>query len=465
MLWPWSCSTRNMSHRFTRVCGSRPAVGSSRKSTSGRCTRARAISSRLACPPDRSVAIALRRSPSPNASMSCAARRPASRGPRPKNRLRNSRFSATVSCMSRVLFWVTTPIRRFTATGSATTSIPATRARPPVGRTSVVSMPMVVDLPAPFGPSRPNSTPAGTVRSMPQTAGTSPREVWYVLRRPSVQIAVPAPAPVVAPGAGMPVGVTSQARPGNSIAKVAGQRSDPFPGPVADPPSWVDHVGSGWGDRAQTGVVQEFGITAAEPCLFAPAGELPLLRLDHPADDRFVVVEAEPVQDVRKPGAWPADQILRTNAQPLPRWQRPHGLLDPEVARVPGQQAPPHPLMAGHLWGEEKRVVQREHGSLGADRMSDEMQVPRIRVRAHARGERLGRPDGERRFFYPDPRADQPEQMVHKLFWGFRRSFPEPYGRAAEGGRVLTALVELRDRPGKAGELRPRVLHPQPICR
>ena len=79
--------------------------------------------------------------------------------------------------MSRVLFWVTTPIRRFTPTGSATTSMPATQARPPVGSTSVVSMPIVVDLPAPLGPSRPKNSPPLTSRSMPQTAGTSPREV------------------------------------------------------------------------------------------------------------------------------------------------------------------------------------------------------------------------------------------------------------------------------------------------
>ena len=38
----------------------------------------------------------------------------------------------------------------------------------------VVSMPTVVDLPAPFGPSRPNTVPAGTVKLTPATARTSP---------------------------------------------------------------------------------------------------------------------------------------------------------------------------------------------------------------------------------------------------------------------------------------------------
>ena len=109
--------------------------------------------------------------------MSWAARLAATALDRPKNRLRNSRFSATVSCMSSVLFWVTTPIRRLTATGCLVTSWPATQARPPVGCTSVVSMPMVVDLPAPFGPRRPKNSPCGMSRSMPRTASTSPREL------------------------------------------------------------------------------------------------------------------------------------------------------------------------------------------------------------------------------------------------------------------------------------------------
>ena len=44
------------------------------------------------------------------------------------------------------------------AMGCLTTSVPASRADPLVGL-MVVSIPMVVDLPAPFGPSRPNTSP------------------------------------------------------------------------------------------------------------------------------------------------------------------------------------------------------------------------------------------------------------------------------------------------------------------
>jgi hypothetical protein len=38
----------------------------------------------------------------------------------------------------------------------------------------VVSMPTVVDLPAPLGPNRPNTSPGGTAKSMPFTASTPP---------------------------------------------------------------------------------------------------------------------------------------------------------------------------------------------------------------------------------------------------------------------------------------------------
>ena len=43
-------------------------------------------------------------------------------------------------------------------------SKPLTRAVPEVGGTSVVNMRMSVDLPAPFGPSSPNTSPCSTVK-------------------------------------------------------------------------------------------------------------------------------------------------------------------------------------------------------------------------------------------------------------------------------------------------------------
>src|SRR4051794_24326533 len=69
---------------------------------------------------------------------------------------------------------------RRTSVRSRTTSYPATRALPAVGRSRVQRILMVVDLPAPFGPRKPNSSPVPTVRSMPRTASTSSN----VLTRP-----------------------------------------------------------------------------------------------------------------------------------------------------------------------------------------------------------------------------------------------------------------------------------------
>ena len=46
-----------------------------------------------------------------------------------------------------------------TASGSRATSYPATCARPEVGFSRPQSMRMVVDLPAPFGPRKPKTSP------------------------------------------------------------------------------------------------------------------------------------------------------------------------------------------------------------------------------------------------------------------------------------------------------------------
>src|SRR3954469_20839386 len=62
---------------------------------------------------------------------------------------------------------------RRTSVRSRTTSNPATRALPAVGRSRVQRILMVVDLPAPFGPRKPNSSPVRTARSMPRTASAS----------------------------------------------------------------------------------------------------------------------------------------------------------------------------------------------------------------------------------------------------------------------------------------------------
>ena len=77
------------------------------------------------------------------------------------------RGSSPASCSA-------TPIRRRARSGWWATSTPATRAVPEVMESSVVSMRTVVDLPAPFGPRKPNTSPAATSRSTPRTASTTP---------------------------------------------------------------------------------------------------------------------------------------------------------------------------------------------------------------------------------------------------------------------------------------------------
>ena len=72
--------------------------------------------------------------------------------------------------LSRLLRWGTTAIRCFAPIGLATTSIAAMVARPLLGSTLVVKMPIVVVLPAPLGPSSPKVSPRRTLNEMSSTA-------------------------------------------------------------------------------------------------------------------------------------------------------------------------------------------------------------------------------------------------------------------------------------------------------
>ena len=66
--------------------------------------------------------------------------------------------------------------------------MPATRALPLSGRLSVVRILIVVDLPAPFGPSRPNTVPAVAPNESPSSARTP---LPYVFVRSIASIADP----------------------------------------------------------------------------------------------------------------------------------------------------------------------------------------------------------------------------------------------------------------------------------
>ena len=85
----------------------------------------------------------------------------------------------------------TAPITRGNSDG---TSAPRTRTDPAVERTRPNRHRIVVVLPAPFGPRKPNTPPAGTSRSRPATATAVPDLERYSLRRPRIEIGYPSPS-------------------------------------------------------------------------------------------------------------------------------------------------------------------------------------------------------------------------------------------------------------------------------
>src|SRR4051794_17936724 len=70
-----------------------------------------------------------------------------------------------------------TPMARRTSLACVSTLAPATSAVPPDGGSSVVSMRISVDLPAPLGPSMPKISPSATLNEMPATAVKSPKRL------------------------------------------------------------------------------------------------------------------------------------------------------------------------------------------------------------------------------------------------------------------------------------------------
>src|SRR5581483_7915454 len=66
------------------------------------------------------------------------------------------------------------PISRFASIGDSVTSKPPTVTLPEVGGMKPVIMRMVVDLPAPFGPRKPSTSPRSTRNEMPSTARFGP---------------------------------------------------------------------------------------------------------------------------------------------------------------------------------------------------------------------------------------------------------------------------------------------------
>src|SRR5215831_12549362 len=82
----------------------------------------------------------------------------------------------------------------FAAMGAVATSCPQTIAVPAVGATKPVIIFIFVELPAPFGPRKPRTSPCGTVKETSSTATSGPKDLTR--RRIS---SIPARPPMVAP--------------------------------------------------------------------------------------------------------------------------------------------------------------------------------------------------------------------------------------------------------------------------
>src|SRR5262245_58338059 len=73
--------------------------------------------------------------------------------------------------------WDNTPMERRAASGSAIALRPSISASPSSGLSTVYNMRSVVDLPAPFGPSRPVICPSRALKLTPRTATTLPNDL------------------------------------------------------------------------------------------------------------------------------------------------------------------------------------------------------------------------------------------------------------------------------------------------
>src|SRR5690606_28976333 len=92
-----------------------------------------------------------------------------------------SRLFQTVSSVSRLSSWGTTPSRARMSGPSCRGSMPRTRSSPSVTGETQAIIRMVVVLPAPLGPRNPNTSPRCTVKSMPSTTASPPKRLVSAL--------------------------------------------------------------------------------------------------------------------------------------------------------------------------------------------------------------------------------------------------------------------------------------------
>src|SRR5580692_9133807 len=174
------CRVRTSSSKSPAPIGSRPEVGSSRKTSSGSSANARASATRLIMPPDSSdgkrSATSGRNPTMPSlatvisSSNRCETLR--------YSRTGNWMFCRTVSEENSAPCWNRMPQRRSTPrrarASAASRSMPNTSMLPLVLGTSPMMVRVSTDLPAPDGPTKPRISPRLTSRSRPSSTLVEP---------------------------------------------------------------------------------------------------------------------------------------------------------------------------------------------------------------------------------------------------------------------------------------------------
>src|SRR5581483_3664857 len=107
------------------------------------------------------------------------------------------------------------------------------------------------------------------------------------------------------------------------------------------------------------------------------------------------------------------------------------------------------PTRAGRPVAQGKVLLER---ALCGDRMAGEVNIAGAWVTRDAAGQVLVTADRVRRLLQPDPRGQQPEQMIEKTFARPVSVLSEPFPRPSDGGVVLAALVKFSDRPVRPAE-------------
>lgn len=128
-------------------------------------------------PPEKFLIWRLAASSSPNLPSISAAVCFACRELKPSSRPNSHRFSAAVRFSSTEAYCPVTPTSCRILCGARRTSTPKISASPSVIGSRVASIWTIVVLPAPFGPSSPNTSPRRIVRSTPSTARKSPKSL------------------------------------------------------------------------------------------------------------------------------------------------------------------------------------------------------------------------------------------------------------------------------------------------